>query len=560
MMTVAQKRRVRGQRAKVVRERQLQKRLAGWERRFRDAKLIDHHAGVRNSDGSITYGAASGGYDAAREFRGYDDWWPGVSSADLDTLPDRLDLLARSRDVCRNNPYARSVIRTFQREVIGRGIRPRPARGARLLGWSTKRVRNYSRQVKQIWERAVPTMHARRKLTIYGLQRQAMAALVRDGDVFVHFVDTKDPTRPYRTGVDLIEAHRVQTPHDQSLRGRRIRDGIELDQNDEPIAIWVEIQDELERGTFDEPSRVRSGMSRFQRIPMRDDRTGLPIVEHLVVEERAGQTRDVPWLSGALAQIRVLGDFVDAELHAKRAEGCIGLAIMHDSMPSYAKPYDEMEPGMIAHFAGAGGIEFLDPKRPGASYAPFVRSILESIAFSVGLPYEVCFLAFSGMNYSNARTMLIAAQRELETIQDQIVHRLCWPLFSRLMAEAWVRGEVSANWPELGSALTHVGWQAQIHRWVDPDKEAKADIAMLGANLSSRSRILGRHGEDFEDVVGELAFEREVLEEEGFSTGLLAEQPQDAKDGEDQQADDEQDPDQPEDEQDDEADDGEEDA
>lgn len=524
---VKRRRRAVAQRARAQRLEQL--RAAEWKKKFGEAK---------QRDGSVKFSAAVGqNYRDAGPSRGYEDWWVRTGSADYDTLPDRDALVARSRDLFRNNSYARSIGHTLKREIVGRGMWPRPQRAARGLGWNVKRVRSYTRNVLSIWEKWAQKAYLRGG-SIYVLQGMVMSALARDGECFVQFVGLPpQPGRPYQLAVDLIEAHKISTPNDRNVRARTIRDGIELNSYGQPVAVWVEVEDLAEMLQFGERP-TRPDRSRWRRIPFIDDATGLPNIVHVRDPERPS-TRSVPMLAGALDQVQILGEFIEAELHAKKAEGCIAAAITSTAVDG--KPggggddFDELEPGMIAHLGPGESINFMDPSRPGGSFGPFVEFMLRSISGSAGLPYEVCFLAFAGMNYSNARTMLLSAQRYFEQVQDVLIECFLRPTFTRLMEEAWRAGDLKvANWPDLSQELTAVGFLGQGFRWVDPEKEAKADVLLIDNKLTSRSRSLTRTGDDFEDVVADLVYEQQVLEEEGLVTKPQPQQAPDAPgDGED---------------------------
>lgn len=507
--------RQRVQRARLSAERA--RILSSARRKFEEA---------RGRDGSRFAGVATGNgrYTSATETRGLYDWTPEIGSADMDTMPDREALVARSRDLDRNNPYARAIVHTLKREVIGRGIWPRPARSGRALGWKPKRVRNYARNVLSIWERWAPHAGVRGD-SIYALQKLVQMAMTRDGEVFVQFVGLPETAhRPYRLAVDIIESHRVSTPTDRQISDRRhIRDGIELDRSNMPIAVWVEVEDIEEAFYFDRRLRTRAGRSRWRRIPMIDDATGLANIVHVRDPERTS-TRSVPLLAGALDQVQVLGEFVEAELYAKQAEGCIAAAITQTGGEGLAGSTTDdgqfgLEPGMIARLLPGESISFLDPKRPGGSFGPFVEFMLRSIAFSAGIPYEVAFIAFAGMNYSNARTTLLAAQRFFADQQDVQIERFLRPAYCRLLWEAWQVGDLKvAQWPKLAPQLCTVGFLGEGWKWVDPEKEAKANVLLLDNKLTSRSMALAPHGVDFEDIVGDLVYEEEVLEDAGLKS------------------------------------------
>ena len=62
--------------------------------------------------------------------------------------------------------------------------------------------------------------------------------------------------------------------------------------------------------------------------------------------------------------------------------------------------------------------------------------------------------------------------------------------------------------------------------WIDPLKEINADIAAIGAGLSSRTRRLREQGIDFKELVDELAAEQKYLVEKGLSPSLKVTDPE----------------------------------
>ncbi|HUU10560.1 MAG TPA: phage portal protein, partial [Phycisphaerae bacterium] len=63
-------------------------------------------------------------------------------------------------------------------------------------------------------------------------------------------------------------------------------------------------------------------------------------------------------------------------------------------------------------------------------------------------------------------------------------------------------------------------WIAKGVPWIDPLKEVNADIAAVGAGLTSRTRICKARGEDFGDIAQELADENKLLTDLGLPTNV----------------------------------------
>jgi len=52
--------------------------------------------------------------------------------------------------------------------------------------------------------------------------------------------------------------------------------------------------------------------------------------------------------------------------------------------------------------------------------------------------------------------------------------------------------------------------------WVDPQKDMEANRAGVELGITSRTRIAAERGDDLEDIIDELAQERDMLDEAGL--------------------------------------------
>jgi capsid protein len=96
-------------------------------------------------------------------------------------------------------------------------------------------------------------------------------------------------------------------------------------------------------------------------------------------------------------------------------------------------------------------------------------------------------------------------------LQALLDHLTCWRI------ALWIQDGVLP-----GVQLSDIRWEwipAGIP-WIDPLKEINADIAAIGACLSSRTRRLREQGLDFYDVADELAAENEYLKGLGLPVNL----------------------------------------
>jgi lambda family phage portal protein len=123
-----------------------------------------------------------------------------------------------------------------------------------------------------------------------------------DGEIFI--LKTNGESRDKKTGepnkrprIQLIESHRVATPSNLSAsEGRKIIDGIEIDDRGRPVAYHV-------RDGFDEES--------YRRIPAER-------IIHVFEPSRAGQYRGLPFLYPVLNDLHDLDDLEILEMRAAK--------------------------------------------------------------------------------------------------------------------------------------------------------------------------------------------------------------------------------------------------
>jgi capsid protein len=91
-----------------------------------------------------------------------------------------------------------------------------------------------------------------------------------------------------------------------------------------------------------------------------------------------------------------------------------------------------------------------------------------------------------------------------------MVYQLCRPVFTRWLDLAVMSGALSLPRYETNRSRLHsADWLPTKWDWVDPLKDANAEIAQIEAGLKSRTQAIAERGYDAEQVDREIAAERE---------------------------------------------------
>lgn len=111
------------------------------------------------------------------------------------------------------------------------------------------------------------------------------------------------------------------------------------------------------------------------------------------------------------------------------------------------------------------------------------------------MPNEAVMKDFSKTNYSSARAALLEAWRVYLMYRSWFARLYCQPIFQMVMEEAWLRDFITlANGAQdFYAALPlwcNVTWIGPARGYVDPVKEANANILLNQPGLKTRKEIL----------------------------------------------------------------------
>ena len=194
-----------------------------------------------------------------------------------------------------------------------------------------------------------------------------------------------------------------------------------------------------------------------------------------------------------------------------------------DNGPEGKRYYQAIEGGQILYGNEGEKPEVLESSRPSQNFLSFCELILRQTGAALGIPYEVLTKDFSKTNYSSARAALLEAWRVYDVYRRFFVRQYCQPIYEMVMDEAYLGGflelpcspvEYFAN----RTLWTNARWNGPSRGYVDPLKEAQAQIALINAGLMSRSDAIAERGGDFDEVTQSLGEEAKAREAAGLST------------------------------------------
>jgi lambda family phage portal protein len=443
-------------------------------------------------------GAFIGGFEAGlanRRLRGFQP-----SRAHLNTLIAAAgpDITARARWLIRNNGYAANAIESWAGNVVGAGIKP----SSSIIDAGLKVT------VQKLWLDWTDEADAEGFTDFYGLQRRAAREVFIAGEVFFRF----RPRRPQDgltvpLQLQMIPSEMLPLNRNETMPGANIiRQGIEFDAIGRRVAYHF-----LRRHPGDVTDPGLAG--EIVRIPASE-------IVHIIDPVDAGQLRGISRFAAAIVKLFLLDQYDDAELDRKKVAAMHALFI---TTPAPSEPLDaaegrddndertiDLQPGQITMLEPGEEVQTSAPADSGQTYEPFQYRTLLQVSAALGVPYAYLSNDMLKANYSNSRLALLEFRRRIEAYQHAvIVWQLCRRVWARWMDTAVLAGAIELpDYDERRRGYIACSWLPPKWDWVDPLKDARAEIEQIDAGLKSRSQALAERGYDAEQVDAEIAADR----------------------------------------------------
>jgi len=395
----------------------------------------------------------------------------------------------------RNNPWIAAAVQSLVGNAVGTGIKPRSAHPE-----ATVRDALHS-----LWTRWTDRADTCGLTDFYGLQALATRAMVESGESFarMRLAESGDNLPPLM--MELLDREQVPLDvHREIGGGARIRAGIEFDATGRRTAYHC--------------SRNRLGDA---LAPMNLDTVRVPAADmiHLFQPLAAGQLRGITWLAPVLLRVHELDQYEDAAL-VKAKVAALFTGFIRDPDGTVAGLNNGsgvngvlqvgMEPGSLIPLPPGADIQFSDPADPG-DYGAYTKAHVRAIAAGLGLPYELVSGDLEGVTYSSIRAGLVEFRRRIEQLQHTVlVFQLCRPVWERFVRLSVLSGLLPArDFDRNPAPYLACDWLPPKFDWVDPLKDARAEIEQIKAGLKSRSQSIAERGYDAEQVDAQIAADRE---------------------------------------------------
>lgn len=461
---------------------------------------------ARNLIGYVTGGgtARPGGRVTAR----YDNaqftdenrrhWWAadGLSAKSANSFAVRRQLRNRSRYETANNPYLYGIVTGNADDLVGTG--------------PTLQVQTPD----AAYNRAVEASFAEWAAEVGLVEKVRTCKLARtvDGEGFLVLKTADGLEHPVKLYPVDVEADQVTSVAPADLSELWI-DGLVLD----PVT---------ERPTAYHLLQHHPGDNFFPALdPFKTVKVAAENVVHWFPKLRPGQVRGVPTFTPSLDLITELRAFRRAVVRAAETAADFAAILEQELGAAYEgdedgglKPFSSapIKRGMFVTLPPRTRLKQLTAAQPATTYGDFSERCLAEAVRPLAYPLNLALGSSQKFNFSSARLDHINYRSALTVERGDCERVVLAKLFRAWFREAVLEGAVR---PWDGVRVPPVVWHWPGFEPLDPLADAQTDAARLAGGTQTLRDFWGRRGQDWRDMLAQLAEEKAAMEALGLSFG-----------------------------------------
>ena len=447
-------------------------------------------------------------YQGALVSRLTSDWMSTQLSADAEIKQGLRKLRDRSRELVRNNPYARQAKRTTQINIVGNGMKFQSLVTQQRKGKRDQRANNVIEEGWSNWIKA-DSCDCAGKYSFHQFEWLAAGALCESGEAIFRIVRKPFGNSEVPLALQMIESDLLDEEYDGKTlnKNNEWRNGVEVDEwgRAQRYAILTKHPGDAYYLDYSKNQKLHI------LIPAED-------IIHLFLPERPGQNRGVPWFHSVMADMHQLQGYEEAAVIRARAGASIMGFIQNDQGELIGDDVENhqriqsFEPGTFRYLMPNETVNVPDIDYPSQQYEMFVKNKIRRFATGIGCSFETISKDFSETNYSSSRLSLLEDREHWKFCQKYIIDNFHYRVFKEWLDLAVLSGVI--DFPDYASNSKRYckpRWTPPAQHYVDPLKEIKAYREAEQAGYMTKSQVIAQtNGGDYDDIVSEIAREQEV--------------------------------------------------
>lgn len=478
-------------------------------------------------------------------------WRPALWSADGQLNPYRDRIVARVRDLVRNDGWASGGVTRIVDSVVGANLRPIPKPDYRALAqysgvsafdavWADE----FGKAVSGLWRTWAndPGRYcdAQRSKTISQIFRLAFRHKLVDGDALaiLYWLPDRigDGRASFATTVQVIDPDRLSNPQlqfdNQSMRG-----GVVVDEYGAATSYYI-------RRAHQGDWWSAADSVRWDLLP-RETAWGRPIVIHDFDSDMAAQHRGgAGVLTPVLQRLKMLIKYDGTELDAAIINAIFGAYIESPFDPQTVQEAIGEASDLGAYqdqraefhkdrrtSLGSARVPILFPgekinavtaARPTSNFREFESAMLRNVATGAGISTQELSNDWSDVNYSSFRGSLMVAWKTLMRRRADFASGFSHQIYSAFLEEVMDGDNVplpsgAPEYVECRSAYARARWLGPGRGWVDPIAEKQGAVLGMDAGLSTlEDEVAENVGADWEEILDQRAVEVKAFKDRGL--------------------------------------------
>jgi len=448
-------------------------------------------------------------YAGARGGRLFSDFIASSNSADTEMRFNLEVLRNRSREMVRDNEFAKRYMNLLKTNVVGEQgfqlqLKARNSDGTLDAAGNTI-IENAFKQ----WGRlGNPTADGR--MSWLDCQKFVMESMARDGEVFVKKLRGNKYHNGF--GVQFLEADLIDEKKNETLpNGNEIRMGIEMDKAHRPVAYHVLTVHPGDRYYYSSQSQ------KHVRVPADE-------MMHIYMPIRTHQARGEPFMASAMSAMKHLQAYREAEVIAARiAASKMGILTspggeeyVGDDVHDDYMPVIDVEPGSFHQLPAGYGMEMFDPKHPTTGFGEFESAMLRGVASGLNVSYAALSSDLSSVNYSSIRQGALDERDGYRSLQMFMIQHFVEPVFREWLSSAMDFGAIPIPTTKFEKFIDNTHFRGRGWNWVDPLKEMNAAVVGLNNGILSMQDVAAHYGRDAEETFNQISRDKELAQQFGL--------------------------------------------
>lgn len=373
----------------------------------------------------------------------------------------------------------------------------------------------YANALRLAWEAHCRRPEVTRKHTDAAMQRLVCRTWVRDGEAFAQQLIGPVAGLQHSTAVpyslELLEPDLL--PHEYNDAAKNIRQSVQINAWGQATAYWVLKQHPGE-------GVVMHG-SNLKAIP-----AGLML--HLAELTRIGQLRGITRFASVINRIADIKDYEESERIAAKIAAMLtayvkrqapadeGYTAQVDASGNPVQRQISLAPGAIIDTLAIGEeIGLIDTSRPNVNLVHFRNGQLRAFAAGVRASYSSISRNYDG-TYSAQRQEMVEQWVHYAAATDEFVGQWYAPYVQGFITAAHLSGAVRRPSDVVTVTADDVLYIAPSMPWIDPAKEALADLTLVRAGFTSEVEVMRRRGRNPDTVLQQVSEWRRKVREAGI--------------------------------------------